>query len=323
MVNKLYIKNKVLSLQYKYLKREMVTINGAINSNLLQENLMENNTTKIKSFHYLEDGSIDFSILETKYTTKKLEPRVYELGVKIINQSPAPKLEVSIDKEIFDNNLGFYYEDKIKNVYDKFFELQIKQKVKILGYNHKVGILLYGKQGTGKTSLCKKYFNHAVKNHNAIVFNIKAHKYVETWWDFIKDVRDIQDNPIVVFIDEFEGFLEDGNNYEREFKTLLDGSDSIDNCLFLLTTNYINKIPKTIKERPSRIKYSIEVKGIEDELLIEKFLKQSFEKVNMEIDFNKDIFKMKGYTIDELKQYVLDKVMDLEPEENNKNKLGF
>jgi hypothetical protein len=32
---------------------------------------------------------------------------------------------------------------------------------------------------------------------------------------------------------------------------------------------------------------------------------------------------MKGWTIDELKQWVLDKVMDIEPEEKEKKRLGF
>jgi len=32
---------------------------------------------------------------------------------------------------------------------------------------------------------------------------------------------------------------------------------------------------------------------------------------------------MKGWTIDELKQWVLDKVMDIEPEQKENKKLGF
>ena len=89
---------------------------------LTEETTMENNTTNIKSFHYLEDGSIEFSILETKYTTKKLEPKVYELSTKIVNNSPVPDLEVSTDNELFNNDLGFYYEDKVRSIYDKFFQ---------------------------------------------------------------------------------------------------------------------------------------------------------------------------------------------------------
>ena len=37
----------------------------------------------------------------------------------------------------------------------------------------------------------------------------------------------------------------------------------------------------------------------------------------------KEVSKMKGWTIDELKQWVLDKVMDIEPEEKVNNKMGF
>ena len=300
---------------------ERIIGNAYLENNL--KNTIEGNTTNIKSFHYLEDGSIEFSILETKYTTKKLEPMVYELNIAFKDNAPVPDLRISTDRELFNDNLGFYYEDKVKNIYDKFFKKEIKDKVNSLGYNHKFGVLLYGKAGTGKTTMFKKYFNDATINHNTIVFNITASMYVDVWWKFIKNIRCIQDNPIIVFIDEFEAFLEPNNNHERYFKTLLDGSDSIDNCLFMLTTNYIDKVPKTIKDRPSRIKYCIEVEGIQEESLISNFLKQSFDKIGMEVDFSKDISKMKGSTLDELKQYVLDKVMDLEPEEKNKKKLGF
>jgi ATP-dependent 26S proteasome regulatory subunit len=298
-------------------------IGREIYQQLKEEPIMENNTTNIKSFHYLEDDSVDFSILKTKYTTKKLDSAVYDLGVKEVKGQIVPDLKVSNDKEHFNEELGFYYEDKIKNIYSKFFMPKIKQKVNSLGYNHKLGILLYGKQGTGKTSMLKKYFDNAVSTQNAIVFNITSAEYPKIWWKFVQDIRKIQTNPIVIFLDEFDEFFGQRDSHETDFKRMLDGTDSIDNTLFLMTTNYIDKIPQTIKDRPSRIKYAIEVEGIQDELLIAKFLKQSFDKIDMEVDFSKDISKMKGNTIDELKQYVLDKVMDLEPEEKNKKKLGF
>jgi SpoVK/Ycf46/Vps4 family AAA+-type ATPase len=284
----------------------------------------KSNTTNIKSFHYLENDSIDFSILETKYTTKKLEPKVYNLGVKVLNGDYVPDLSVCLDKEQFNDDLGFYYEDKIKNIYEKFFTKEIRIKVKKLGYNHKLGIILYGKQGTGKTSMFKKYFNEAVKNKNAIVFNITATNNVMVWWSLIVSIRKIQKNPIIIFLDEYDEFFNQSrNSYETEFKRILDGTDSIDNSLFFMTTNYINKIPKTIKERPSRVKYSIEVKGLEDENLITRFLNQSLEKVDMKYDFSSEISKMKGWTIDELKQWVLDKVMDIEPNNETPSRVGF
>lgn len=170
----------------------------------------------------------------------------------------------------------------------------------------------------------KKYFNNAVSEKNAIVFNITATNNVKVWWELIANIRKIQNNPIIIFLDEFDEFFnENRNSYETEFKRILDGTDSIDNSLFFMTTNYINKIPKTIKDRPSRIKYAIEVRGIEDEKLITKFLNQSLAKVDMKYDFSNEISKMKGWTIDELKQWVLDKVMDIEPSEIKQSRVGF
>ena len=91
----------------------------------------------------------------------------------------------------------------------------------------------------------------------------------------------------------------------------------------IIATNYIDKVPKTIKDRKSRVKYSIEVKGIEDEEMIRKFLTNSFELISMKVDFEGDIKKLKNKTLDELKQYVLDKVMDIDPDMSSPTSLGF
>jgi len=271
------------------------------------------NTTNLKSFYYLEDGSITFSILNTRYATKKLDKGVYNLWVENTNSGSEVRLCINGDKELFSDDLDFYYEDKIKNIYSKFFLPEIKDKVNALGYNHKLGILLHGKHGTGKTSMFKKYFNDAATNRDALVFNVISPSGIYIWWDFLKKIRKVQDNPIIVFMDEFDEYFTE-YSCETPLKRMLDGTDSIDNCFFMMTTNYINKIPETIKDRPSRIKYKIEVEGIQDERLIEQFLKQSFAKIDMKVDFKKEVSKMKGYTIDELKQFVLDRVMDIESE---------
>lgn len=291
------------------------------------EEVPTKNTTSLKSFHYLEDGSVSFSILETKYSTKKLDCGVYSLRTVGTNTGMEVKLSTSKDKELFTEDLGFYYEDKIANIYSKFFLPEIKQKVNTLGYNHKLGILLYGVQGTGKTTMFKKYFNDAVRNHNALVFDIKISHIpfgTQVMWAFIQDIRGVQDNPIIIFFDEFDEYFPDHlRGQEDVLKKILDGTDSVDNTMFFMTTNYIDRIPETIKDRPSRVKYSIKVEGIQDEKLITQFLKQSFEKINMEVDFKEEVSKMKGWTIDELKQWVLDKVMDIKVTEKVTKKLGF
>ena len=71
----------------------------------LEKEAMQKNTTSIKSFHYLENGSIDFSILETNYSTTRLEPRVYKLTARIKNNDPIPILALSDDVEVFSDKL--------------------------------------------------------------------------------------------------------------------------------------------------------------------------------------------------------------------------
>ena len=56
---------------------------------------------------------------------------------------------------------------------------------------------------------------------------------------------------------------------------------------------------------------------------IEKFLKDSFTKIGMDVDFSKELKSLKGSTLDELKNYVLDRIMNIEPETRKITKLGF
>jgi SpoVK/Ycf46/Vps4 family AAA+-type ATPase len=281
-----------------------------------------NNTTNIKSFYYLEDGSISFSTLSTKKSTKKLEPAVYDISVEDTPKGLSVNLLLNKSKENFNNEISYFFQDKIDFIINQFFNKNIKDKVNLLGYNHKLGILLYGKAGTGKTSMFKKYFIDIVKKENGLVFNITNFWQFNHIWKFIQSIRDIQDNPIIIFMDEFESSFEI-HNIEGELKTCMDGFSSIDNCLFMMATNYIDKIPKTIKDRKSRVKYSIEVKGIEDIEIIRKFLDDSFKKVEMKINFDEDIEKLKGKTLDDIKQYVLDKIMDIEPNIEYSSSIGF
>jgi SpoVK/Ycf46/Vps4 family AAA+-type ATPase len=283
------------------------------------------NTTQYKSFHYLEDGTISFSILATKYSKPVLDSNIYDVKVIDTGNSYEAHLSISNNKETFNQELSFYFEDKIEKIYNSFFNPMVKEKIKKIGYHHKLGLLLYGKQGTGKTSMLKKYFTSIIKDHQGLVFNVTSFAHFSVLWDFIKNIRQIQDNPIVVFMDEFEELVGDeGYGFESLTKKIMDGFESIDNCFFMMATNYIDQIPETIKNRPSRIKYCIEVEGITNIDIITKFLKDSFEKVEMEVDFEKDIKNMIGNTIDELKQYVLDKIMDIENEEPiQKSQIGF
>ena len=96
---------------------------------------------------------------------------------------------------------------------------KIKTKVKELGYYHKIGVLLYGIEGTGKSTILKKYYTDAIEKNNAIVFHINTYGYFMQCWEFIMDIRKIQDNPFIIIFEEMDSmFSIDGN--ESKLKKL-------------------------------------------------------------------------------------------------------
>lgn len=265
------------------------------------------NTSDLKSFHYLENGEINFSVLDTIKTEKTLQSGIYNL-----NYLDYPEHRVTLkenqDKETTKIH-EFASKEKIDLLLDRFFNKDIYKMVKHLGFYHKTGILFYGKEGTGKSSIMKYYYTKAIEEEGALVFHIlRSDFYLKKCWDFIMNVRRIQPNPIIVIFEEIDSYLKDNTAF---LKTAFDGNNSIDNCIILASTNHINEIPEALKDRPSRFKYSLNIEGIQKEedvlIIIEKLLNNIFPKDDLDL-FSKEL---KGSTLDEIKQFCMDKIMNL------------
>lgn len=278
-----------------------------------------NNTTDLKSFHYLENGDISFSMLDTIKTTKKLDSGVYLLDY-IGHPQYTVILKTTSDKETV-KMYDFDERAVLEGLFDVFFDENVVNKMGSLGFNHKAGILLYGKEGTGKTTIIKHYANKIVDEHGALVFYLSNASYLKDIWNFVVNVRAIQDNPIVIVMEEIDTFLHDRK--EGYLKVMFDGHESIDNCLFMATTNYIDSIPEAMKNRPSRFKYVMPIEGINKEEVIFDILSSMvgdmFEPTEI-VDFAREL---KGSTLDFIKQFGLDKIMNLDSYKKNKKTIGF
>lgn len=276
----------------------------------------EGKTDNYKSFHYLENGEIGFSVYDTITTKKTLDPDVYEVTYL---EHPYNRIKL-VRVETREIRPCHEFEDrkKIDDLLTSFFNPELIEHMAKIDMVHKMGVLLHGKEGTGKTSIAKYYFLRAVKEQQAVVFYINNWS-IEKCWEFVQSIRKIQDNPIVIFFDEVDRYMRD---YEPTLKAMLDGLSSVDNSIVFAATNYLERIPEALR-RPSRFKYIIDVQPMakfEDivpivrGILSGKFSEQEIEELSRTVV---------GKTIDDIKHACLDRLMKLTSTQSNNRSIGF
>ena len=154
------------------------------------------------------------------------------------------------------------------------------------------GVLLTGEKGSGKTLLAKSLSIEAAKQEiPTIVINAPWHGDV-----FNKLIQDIS-QPCVILFDEFEKVYDEEE--QASMLTLLDGVFPTKK-LFVLTCNDKWRIDRHMRNRPGRIFYSLEFKGLDQEFIVEYCednlnAKQHIDKIcqvaSLFSEFNFDMLK--------------------------------
>lgn len=139
-----------------------------------------------------------------------------------------------------------------------FFDKRTKDIYNEMGITHKIGFIIYGKHGTGKTCLSLNMMRIMMEKFEAICLDCTKEGMGFGIYT-AKEMRKYQSNPIVIFVDECE---DDIKGSENKYLSFLDGTDSISNTMFIGCTNYLDKIPERIRNRKSRIKKCYEIKGL-------------------------------------------------------------
>lgn len=276
-------------------------------------------TSDYKSFAYLENGDINFTQYETIKSSNKLDSGSYKLSYIGYPRNEVT-LKVDSDFETAKTH-NFSDKEKIDNLFDSFFDKDVLSKIENLGFCHKIGILMYGIEGTGKSTIIKYYTSKAIKEHNAIVFHIlyKSAEITECW-SFVQGIRKIQKNPIIIVFDEFDQQMKEN---EAFLKTVIDGNMSISNCIFFAATNYLDKIPKAMSERPSRFKYCLNIEGMQVVSDIVKIIEPILSEKLDDNEINILANELKGNTLDYIKQFCFDKLMSITHYGKNRKKIGF
>jgi len=214
----------------------------------------------------------------------------------------------------------------IKGVMTFFSSKKLKKQINTMGFPHKMGVLLYGKPGTGKTTLIN-YISHLLfEQQNAIIMVCSDAESVDASIAMAKSIREIQTNPIVIIMDEFERFVSN-NSQEAKIKTFLDGNDSIDNCLVLGATNYIDQVPESIGRRESRIRILKEITGVDTREEVADIVNTMLDSADITTGINRDKIIDgigTGVTLDAIKNSVIDALMGKKIKSDpGRNRIGF
>lgn len=170
----------------------------------------------------------------------------------------------------WNDKIGFFLEEIEEfTLPEKFYgdEVQTKTNRVITTFEQRsgnTGVLLVGEKGSGKTLLAKN-ISVCLKNSGLPTILINESYYGDEFNTFISGI----DQPCVIMFDEFEKVYreEDGKSTQDKMLTLLDGVFT-SKKLFLLTANDKDRISGFLENRPGRIYYSFEYKGLTDEFII-------------------------------------------------------
>jgi len=185
------------------------------------------------------DGTI---FIPTATTVNKLTPGCYDLRCN-------PDIGVYFEKvEINTDNILIFPDavtEKVVNEIKSFWEKE--NHFKDFGLTYKRGIILWGSQGTGKSTTLQLISKDVIER-GGVIFKFGN---PDTFSTALRKFRTIQpDTAIVVLMEDLDAILAMYN--ESSVINILDGVEKLHKIVFLATTNYPSRLGGRIFNRPSR-----------------------------------------------------------------------
>lgn len=204
--------------------------------------------------------------------------------------------------------------DSVKRRLTSFFKETTREIYRDTQTRHFIGCMLYGPPGTGKTCFIDLICQHFAQTCNAITLRITDNSNFNTLGGIVKLARSNDDSRMVILLmEELDKIMHGGyGNHEKCLIDFCDGQNTPSNVLLLASTNHIDKVPDSLKNRPSRFSIAEEIDAIPTAIakqLIEKFV---IEKYRNRINIDELAYKVTEdrITIDQVKYIVLNMLCD-------------
>lgn len=125
---------------------------------------------------------------------------------------------------------------------------QLQSTFEAHNFLHKRGILLFGPQGGGKTSAIFQVSSYFVNDIKGVVLDISNPYAMQAGLKMIRQVE--PKRPIMCVIEDIDELISWYG--DKKLTAILDGQGNINGVLFLATTNFPERLPSRIINRPSR-----------------------------------------------------------------------
>jgi hypothetical protein len=182
---------------------------------------------------------------------------------------------------------------------DKFWAS--KKRFESVGFIWKQGFLLYGGPGSGKSSSINLIKGEVAKRNGIIFYGHYDVDYtIEALQAFRK--REV-DRPILLIQEDLETILNSSEYNKSKMLGLLDGENQIENIIVIATTNYIDKIPDTVKKRPGRFGV-VQYVGPPSAAARREYLLAKFAKVANDMDIERIVTDSEGFYFSHLRELV-------------------
>lgn len=141
---------------------------------------------------------------------------------------------------------------------EKFWDKEADFRDAKLAY--KRGLLLYGPPGSGKSSAIKLAMRNIIKRGGLVL----EFGYPSSFRKGLETLREIQpETPVIALMEDLDAILD--RNNESDVLNIIDGAVPVDKCIFLATTNYMERLSSRITNRPSRFDKRFEIGMPNDE----------------------------------------------------------
>ena len=178
----------------------------------------------------------------TTSTVASIPAGVYQ--IKLVNMAPTLVPHSMVTDQLL--RLPDSKSDMVIAEIDKFWTL--KQKFAEHGYVNKRGFLLWGPPGSGKTATVSTVAKQMVDTGGIVILATTSPSRVAA---MLTDIRQVEvSRRIVCVVEDIDAVV--ANYGETDTLALLDGEYSVNDIVFIATTNYPEKLDRRMIDRPSR-----------------------------------------------------------------------